>query len=818
MKRKLSLLMVALFMLSGCTPNGNNSDSKSNGNKEVPDELLRNTPDLKEDYDNPIQLPVAHGSSEAPDPFVYRFNGRYYLYMTTGGGYVRCYVSSDLINWEPASNGPGDGICYQASSGNNIGNTPFAPEVIYYNGYFYMVTSPSGNGHFILVSESPEGPFKDITGNIEKSIDGSFFVDKDEQAYMFTAGGNAIMGYKVQLDPDGITFVKNDYDNDWAMAYSETHLGAWNEGPYMLQRYGAYYMTHTGTHYLSPAYRVNYVYAPKGSDVSKSSSFIHIDNLNTLVATEDDFHALGHSSTVLGPDMDSYYIAYHNMKGSSSFRYYNLNRLSFNGGNMTINEYGTQYNQAPSMPEYSVQNSGEMNKSGNIYFSSKEHNSDAFSAEFNTIGEGKMYFGYQSENEYGYLEFSDNSITLGRCSGGRSRIIEDIPLTNVYDTDVLHTFRINYGYGKAAIYFDTMEKAYDIPCEFSQGKIGVDASFDDIQYCAFSNVGGGKSDKVEYNAKKILANAYSDELSILNGADSGITYCEKGATRIIDNGLLTLSKEGDRGTYLMRQNEDGKYNLALRVPASLLGKKLGIRLNDGEIKEVTIPNNAPKIKNGDVYLNVITLDLEYDEYWLSIVNIGDEVSFYEIDLEPVYDNPEYDFALSSTFNKDGDFIIRNTHNYSDNCLVTGYDADAFGFISKERFTNPSVSVTFKLTGSFETIGFLGLLANVNNYNNSTSLEANPGYMEQGYMLKVEADCIKLCYVDFNYITDVATYRESLTNNVEYELSMEIENNHVVCYLNNEEIINVYANIGRLSGQVGVLAYRIDSLISHFTAF
>lgn len=821
MMKKFSVLLVVLGMLCACSGGGNSNNnggsSASDGNKTVSDEDLRVTPDLKDDFENPVRLPTAHGSSEAADPFVYRFNGMYYLYMTTGAGFVRCYTSPDLLNWEPAQNGPAEGICYQSSSGNAIGNTPFAPEVIYYNGYFYMVTSPSGNGHYILVSESPEGPFQDITGNFGKSIDGSFFIDEDEQAYLFTAGSNAILGYKVSLDPDGIEFEKNDGD-DWTMSYGESHLGAWNEGPYMLKRYGAYYMTQTGTHYLSPAYRVNYIYAPKGSDVSKSSSFTHINNLNTLVATDDDFHALGHSSTVLGPDMDSYYIAYHCMQGSSTFRYYNINRLSFNGGNMTINEYGRQFNQAPSLPEYAVRSSDEMSKNGNIYFSSSKHNSDAFTAEFNTAGEGKMYFAYESENEYGYLSFVNNSIVLGKVSGGNDQVIQTINLVNEYSTDVLHTFRINYGYGKAAIYFDSMEKAYDIECSFNSGKIGVSDAFDDIQYCAFSNVGGGKSDKVEYNSKKILANAYNDDLSILNGADSGISYSSKGAEKIIDNGMMKLSKEGDRATYLMRQNEEDEYNIALRIPSSMLGKKLGIRLNDGQVKEVTVPNDTPKVKNGDVYLNITTLSLGFDEYWFSIVNVGDEVSFYEIDFEPDYENGYYDFDLSSNFDSGNEFIKRNNLTFNGKALVTSNDTDAFGFISRSKFTNPTTSVVFKLTGNFDAIGFLGLLANVNNYNNSTSLEANPGYMEQGYMLKVESDCIKLCYVDFNFITDVATYRESLSNNVQYEMSMEIVNNHIICYLNGEEIINVFANVGRLSGQVGVLAYKVDALISHFSAF
>ena len=820
MKKSGLMLMAVTFMLSGCFmfKKDNNNNNNDNNKKAVSDEELRVTPDLKEDYNNPINLPVAHGSTEAADPFVYRFNGKYYMYMTTGGGFVRCYVSSDLLTWAPSTNGPDTGVCYKATSQDNIGNTPFAPEVIYYNGYFYMVTSPSGNGHFILVSESPEGPFRDITGNFGKSIDGSFFIDEDEQPYLFTAGSNAILGYKLsQLSPDGISFEKSD-GNDWTMSYSESHLGAWNEGPYMLKRFGAYYMTQTGTHYLSPGYRVNYIYAPKGSDVSKSSSFTHINNLNTLVSTETDFHALGHSCTVLGPDMDSYYIAYHSMRGASTQRFYNLNRLSFNGGNMTINEYGEMFNQAPSLPEYSVENESEMDKNGSVYLSDKEHESDSFTAEFNTVGEGKMYFAYKSESDHAYLEFKDNQITLAKVSGGKFALIKKITLANEYDTDVIHTFRINYGEGKAAIYFDAIEKAYDIDCSFEKGKIGVSDSFDEICYCAFSNVGGGTSDKVEYNSKKILANAFNDHLSILNGTNSGITYSEKGAERIIDNGLMTLSEKGDRATYLMRQNISETYNIALRMPSNMMGKKLGIRLNDGEVKEVSIPNNTPKIKNGDVYLNITKLDINEGEYNFSIVNIGDEISFYEIDFEQVYENPSFDLDLGADFNSENDFIIRNNLTYSNKSIVTSSDIDAFGFLSRAKFNNPKASVSFKLTGTFEAIGFISLLANVNNYNNSTSLEANPGYMQQGYMLMVEQDAIKLCYVDFNFINVVATYKEGLKNNVLYDLSMEIENNNIICYLDGEEIINVYANVGRLSGQVGVLAYKVDSLISHFSAF
>ena len=176
----LVVLFIVVLIFGKKDQNQDNTPEQEE--KTVSDDLLKERPDIKEDYINPVNLPVAGGSNEAADPFVYRFNGKYYLYMTTGGEKVRCYVSNDLLHWEASSNGPSPGICYEGTTGNKIGNIPYAPEVIYYDGYFYMVTSPHGDGHYILKSESPEGPFQDITGNFGKSIDGSFFIDEDEQA------------------------------------------------------------------------------------------------------------------------------------------------------------------------------------------------------------------------------------------------------------------------------------------------------------------------------------------------------------------------------------------------------------------------------------------------------------------------------------------------------------------------------------------------------------------------------------------------------------------------------------------------------------
>ena len=103
---------------------------------------------LGESYSNPILLKNSMGQvMDAADPYVFRFNGMYYLY-STGAAEIRCYQSRDLVNWEYM------GHCTQ---GGKV-NIAYAPEVFYWRGDFYMITSPMGNGHYILKSDSPLGP------------------------------------------------------------------------------------------------------------------------------------------------------------------------------------------------------------------------------------------------------------------------------------------------------------------------------------------------------------------------------------------------------------------------------------------------------------------------------------------------------------------------------------------------------------------------------------------------------------------------------------------------------------------------------------
>lgn len=120
------------------------------------------------------------------DPFMLVDNGVYYLY---GSGWV-CYKNTDgklSGNWQkvegPICNVPAEAI-----------DNYWAPEVHKYKGDYYMFTTyfssvTKRRGCTILKSNSPEGPFTEITdGHITPkdwdAIDGTFYVDEEGRPWM----------------------------------------------------------------------------------------------------------------------------------------------------------------------------------------------------------------------------------------------------------------------------------------------------------------------------------------------------------------------------------------------------------------------------------------------------------------------------------------------------------------------------------------------------------------------------------------------------------------------------------------------------------
>lgn len=284
-------------------------------------------------YENPIltcQSDAAWPGYGFGDPFVMRHNGVYYLYVSTKDGSVgvKCWSSTDLINWKS------EGFC----TNEKLTKGAYAPEVYYYNGYFYMYTSPAGNGHYVLRSTSPTKGFEVITGNMGMSIDGSVFMDNDGSWYFYTAGHGAMQVYDM-------TSPAHMRGGRPLSAISVN--GGWTEGGMVVYHDGYYYMTYTGNHVLSPSYRILY-----GVSDNSPVSFDKVEENNPLlINTAGDVVGIGHSSTVKGPDLDSYYIVYHSLVDTLPNRNMNIDRIHFNGKRMEILGPTTDPQQVPDMPD-----------------------------------------------------------------------------------------------------------------------------------------------------------------------------------------------------------------------------------------------------------------------------------------------------------------------------------------------------------------------------------------------------------------------------------------------------------------------------------
>lgn len=238
-------------------------------------------------YRNPIQR-----AGDFADPFVLRHDGRYYLYCTNPD--VRCWSSRDLVEWQ--LEGP------TIEPDTFPGLVPFAPEVVYADGAFYMYTSPSGHGHFVLRSDAPTGPFRPISGNVGHAIDGNVFIDDDGRWYFYWAGDEGIWGCEMSSPTEFGEPV-----------LTGVHMNGWTEGPFVSKRDGVYFMTLTGNHYLSSGYRID---AASSDDPLRG--WLPDPANPILVGAGGPAVGLGHSSSVWGPDLVSTWLIYHNINPDAS--------------------------------------------------------------------------------------------------------------------------------------------------------------------------------------------------------------------------------------------------------------------------------------------------------------------------------------------------------------------------------------------------------------------------------------------------------------------------------------------------------------------
>lgn len=824
MKKQIKLLGLTAMLLCSC--GGNQTSATSNEDVSSQDSSVASTDetssaqtsasDVSTDdlanpgnptniYDNRIQMSGV--VAETADPFLLRYNGRYYLYPTTNGARQRCYVSEDLQTWEAVDNGTNtSGYCYEYTAGEEgvpESSTPFAPEVIYHDGYFYMISSPMGGGHYVFRSEAPEGPFECISGNLGRSIDGSFFIDSDEKIYCYGASSNCILGYEVE--DDFITF------SDSTTSLWNATIGNWNEGPYLLRRYGEYYLTYTGTHYLSPSYRVDYAYAPEGSTPLTNGDYTR--EKTVLLSTDEDFKALGHSMTVLSLDLDSYYIVYHNMQeDEGTNRFLNYSRLSFNGANMAVNSVKASNCVGADEPYFYAWDDTEFLSESGFLLSDLE-SGDTFSAEYNMAGKGRGVFSYLDGDNYSYFQFNGNSIDLVTVSSGAANTLTSISLSKTYSETALHSYRIQYKDGILAFYFDGIEKLYNFEATLNGGRVGyvLDSGYSQIGYTAYSNLAFGSSDKEYYSDTISLANGYVDSLSKLTG-ESGLKEVTSNSDYLMKgNKNLVLASNGDMATYRMYASEGDEYIIRARFPYSALGAKVGLMVDGVDQGIVTLPETEGFRKRGDSYLELGRVALTQGGHNITIYNpeADNSFSFSEITYEQnLATGQDLDLTLTDS-SAYADLITRGSI-YTTSTGISAESQNAVGLLTYEKYGDVEVSTNMTTT-SIKSDGYAGVVLGVNNYsvNNSADADGGDSHLSfQGYFFGVNATGWFIYYIDFNF-TLLLDYGSISGLGSSFTLIAEKRGDNLSFYIDSDLKGTYTNNLGPSLGQAGIWSHNAD---------
>lgn len=764
-------------------------------------------------WKNPTSFNGQSGSGMA-DPFVFKYRGTYYMYVTGDASQVLCWHSRDLANWT------GPVTCCS----DPVAKFAYAPEVKYFNGKFYMVTSPAGNGHYILTSDSPTGPFVCATKNLGNSIDGNMLIDDDGKWYFYHAGSNGIIACPM-TDPLTIGAEKNVVP---AMG------GQWTEGPEVFKRNDKYYMFYCGNHYLSRGYRTNIAVSKTGP----ISGFMNQDEQNPiLISTDgvDNLYGLGHGSVVVGPDFDTYFFCYHNLisSGSGSYRQFCMDRIGWNGDKLMMygpttwrqdapvvaeNDYfdrtelGTQW--VTTAGQWSIENRdylAQTDATAQSYAVMKSSETSNFTAEYTVrlTGTGGAYgavYAYSDSHNYStaMINPSAQTIELARTTNGVTTLMGSYAINGVFDAKCWHSIRLEKRDTSLKVFVDNMLCGTVTDAAATSGYVGYATHGTTAQfgYIAHSPYVDGSALTATYLPVpcRLAANHTVD--TDASTADITLSYGVAHALKM---------NAGNHATYNINARAKTVYNMGLRYRSSADAKVRVLVNNAVVIDEVTLPATKS-------VWNVLTLkdiSLAGGHSVMRIEVIEGSIDLYEIDArtgstitDVMTDN--FDTTISKDWkHKQGTWTVEDGWLKS-----PSFGKILMGSTSALGMTDYVVECDMKF-GSDVNAGILFRVTNPSMGGAGNDAQLGTDFL-QGYFFGLTSSSVVLGKQNYNWKQLVSKNVSFYTNQV-YHVKVEVVGNTIKCYVDNmnKPLITYTDAQPFISGRAGL---RTHSCVARFDNF
>lgn len=797
-------------------------------------------------YNNYIEFYDGDGDVyDIGDPFVFRFDGKYYLYTSLNGdkkktGKIPCWSSENLVDWQ------WEGWAYDPKSSSESSETyiAFAPEVVYYKGWFYMCESRRGQGHYFFRSDKPQGPYTKISENLGMGIDGSFHLASGGKLYFLSAENvyaNRVCWFeidfieengepKVVVDPTAYHIIDDAYESGWT------------EGPGVFARNGYEYLTYAANHVDAPQYRVAYSYA------KNAIVFGDAENLNspwdnvTLVSTGidnpavpgyasktgntavTDYRGLGHSSNVVGPNLDSIYTAYHNAgrinyrnenDNTGGTRKFNVTQYFTNEGYLLTNGLGNYTRTKPEMPDYSASASALSDGK------STESTGNVFTAEISfrlTDGAAEVVAGGST------VAISGSNLTVKK--GSESLAHGTVPTST--NPDAIHTVKVINGASKAEIYFDNVLAA-KTSVSLGAGKIGYGAGARGTSLM-FTNDAFGTSD---FDAVKDLTGSFP-AFAYLKGENrgfslskgklnaNGVRQGEKETTKSVAGAKIanslstektgnvpvtaTVLSRGDWVKYLVNAPAADTYALNALIGKESAGCTFEIIVDNETISKFVVPVAAAfgdsdyvnlSIGSFDCGAGLHTLKIRVYDGTLAVANFSTVKGGKGANVTNTLKKDE---ASSSPFVRK----MGKNSSYTANGLILNPTDDKTLFLTGEKgAANFEMSVNVSVVQS----GRGGIMFRMNDFGYATAKAQQLNW--HGYYLDINENAVTLTKDGHTKSEKLFFGRPtaSLKGGAVVKVTVRAENGNITISMNDNVLVSHFDPEAYLSGYIGLYSEK-----------